>query len=155
MAKLKIIQEKRCGKDGKSSIKISVSVKGETAYIPVGVSVLPECWDPKEAKVISINNCDAINRMIRKKYIQIELAFISLESFTGFDGMDAKRLRDVLCGLNDNDDKSECLFRECFVKFMESYQNDGIRGVYKCTLRRMGAFDPFLSRRTFDDINKK
>jgi len=50
MAKIRLIQEKRLDKDGKGAIKISVSQNGETAYIPVGVSVFLSIGIPRKEK---------------------------------------------------------------------------------------------------------
>lgn len=156
VAKLRIVQDSRCGKDGRSAIKISVSAKGSTVYIPLGINVPPECWDPEETKVIDCANCELLNRKIKKKYLQMELFLMELENSSDIGDFDAKRLRDILVGHPaEGSEDSGCLFERRFILFKDSHTNDGTRGLYQTTLNRMRDFDPFLSRRTFDDINKK
>jgi len=133
-----------------------VSAKGNTAYIPLGINVLPENWDAIEAKVVNCANCEFFNRKIKKKYLEMEMGLLNLESTSDIRAFDAKRLRDILVGQpTDNSEDSKNLFEHRFILFKDSHSNDGTRGLYQTTLNRMRDFDPFLSRRTFDDINKK
>lgn len=96
-----------------------------------------------------------MNRAIRRQYLQVELKFQDLIS-SGIRGIDAKKLRDLLMGITSEGEKEDnMLFEHHFIAFKESHQNKGTLSIYENTLKRMRDFDPFLSERTFDDINKK
>jgi len=87
--------------------------------------------------------------------LQVELKFLDLVS-SGIRGIDAKTLRDLLIGITAEGEKDgNMLFEQRFISFKDSHINKGTLRIYENTLKRMRDFDPFLSDRTFDDINKK
>lgn len=81
MVSTKLYLDIRNAKPGvPSPLKIVLTRKGSSAYIPLGISFLPEHWDKTAQKVIVQPRRQLYNTYINKRKLEIDEILLSLES---------------------------------------------------------------------------
>ena len=148
MAKLNIILDTRRVKDGQQApLKISISAHGQTALIPIGISINEKQWDKQARKVIKNPNKDVYNMIIDKKMMEYRTKIFD----EGKRGMSAVQLRSLLL-----DEKQQTtLLCDRIDKSIQSCRTDGNKRMYRMMLSSLRKFDGNLSERTIDEIDKE
>ena len=161
MATIKLYLDARTASIGTPApIKIALTSHGSTAMQATGVKVLPEQWDKKTCKIINHPQRQALNSLLNSRLSAWEIALLKLaDAGEVSKSSSAIKLRDKISAMlnpeeNDSSDKQGDFYRH-YQKYAESRRTPGTRDTYRQTLRRMEAFDPQLSLRSFEEINKR
>ena len=153
------LDTRACQKGKPAPLKVAIRRKGTTSFIPTEIKVLPDDWDPARQQVKATNtNAKRINVILNKKRLDVETAILRLMEAQELTGLNAAQLREKVTALIDPDAAKRAaearLFLARFKRFMELKDNDGTKGLYAFTLRKMEAFDKKLHLYTFEDITR-
>lgn len=144
----------RDAKDGSPGIlKLALIYKQKAAYIPLGIKVMPKNWDKTENRIVRMPNKDTVNLYIYQRKNEIDsLVFKYITEHVVFGNVFEIKER-LLHDLKASVDGSN-LFAAWFKKFADQKVAEKTRSMYLFTLKRMTDFDPSVSSKRFEDINK-
>lgn len=135
----KFYLDRRSSREGSPCpLKISISSKGSTAYVPTGVSLLPEQWDARAQKVVSHPQKSQLNNLLSRKKLDVDSALYDLLEEGRLLGRSVTEIRDVLLERLNPVDNALVLPR------MEAYTSrqtkDKTKGLYRSTTAKIRAF---------------
>lgn len=169
--------------DKEAPLKIAISHRSSTLYIPMSIKISPQQWDAAKEKIVNHPQKDRFNAIIKHR---IAVARLLLQEFTIYgllETLTTTELKEsiamgfhdsMLCVLKsiktagDHDAITEqrcmttqsrsstapILFADWFVKFM-NYHQPQTRSIYQATFNRLRSWlGDNLFRLTFDDISK-
>lgn len=139
---------------GEAPLKIAIAHEKRTAYIPIGVKLLPTQWNGHEVK--DHKNKAELNIFIRGQLSAVERQMLILREMGKTRGKSATEIRDMIeCELNPEKKEkmeSEKSFLYRFNRVI-SLKTGQTKDSYEWTLKRIKEYDKRLEKRTFDDIN--
>ena len=159
--------------NGTYPLKLSLSRKGRTALISLGVSLLPGQWDFVRCKIKGVPNAAALNAFIFQRKQEIDSALLAMmQEGGGIASMGVVQLRDCLmerAGLVKSENaegysmKDGCSvekergggFSEAFRSFTATKEKRSTRGLYEQTLKHLERFCPDLERLSFGEITRE
>ena len=152
------------GKDGLCTLYLVIQKHGKAAMSSLGVKLAPDQW--KDGKVVNHKNETSLNRILAIKKGDVETAVLELMFNGAFVKKTPKECLDILMEYLDPErledkrrrEKEAASFVKYFEKYLDTIRNDGTKGLYSFTLRKVREFcdsegyDP--DTLTFDDITK-
>lgn len=137
-------------------LKLSICLHGKTALIPLGIKLLPECWDAKTQTVVRHPQKQRLNIAIQHRKNEIDMEILRLvESGRAKAARTVTELKRIIMNSLNNEGGTEPgTFIARFKSFAESRPAEGSRRNYRDTIRKMQAFDPGVQYRTFEDIDR-
>lgn len=143
MAKLKLYLDARhvSSKTGEAPVKVAVSHKTKTAYIPLNVSIKPTQWDEKSGSVVKHQRRKTLNDELDNKLSEMKLALKELDEKVDLSCMTANEVRDELLEIL-NPDKvkpNEDTLAAVFTQFI-SHKTGRTKNLYECTERKLSTF---------------
>ena len=156
MASAKIYLDKRSKKqDGTHPLKITISHKGATARISLGISVRSDQWNEAAGKVCQHPNKEYLNAYLLQERTAIGNALLALQQRGDFKGCTAIEVRDmVLRYLHPEEEQRPVTFAMWYAKFEKLHENPRTRAIYHATWVQIEHYDKNASRLRFEDINK-
>nr|WP_308570858.1 site-specific integrase [uncultured Prevotella sp.] len=155
MTTFKLYLDKRgLKKNDVAPLKISINKKGLSAFISLGVKVLPSQWDSKSEKVFDHPMKSQINLYLEHRKTQLMSAYMELQPKGKLVGLTPIQIKKVLLSYIDPEAKQRNLFVARFRHYAEKQKNENTRGKYLNTLNRITEFDKSASTLTFEDISK-
>lgn len=146
-------------KDGRFPLKISVSHKGKTTLISLGVALAESQWDENKCKITGIPERAALNSFITRRKLEVDTALLDM-SETGGE-MDVSSLKKRLASAASEGDGVASTSAEVgdfvreFRKFIGMKEKPRTREIYEYTLCRMYKFCPELDKMGFGDVTKE
>lgn len=155
MATAKLYLDKRSKKkDGTFPLKVTISHKGNTARISLGVSIRSDQWNDTAGKVVQHPNKDFLNAFLLQQRTTIQNALLALQEQGAFKGCNALEVRDrVLAYMQPEEDKP-VTFAEWYEKFKNRHENGRTRAIYAATWQQVERYDKNATRLLFEDITK-
>lgn len=155
MATAKLYLDKRSKKkDGTFPLKVTISHKGNTARISLGVSIRSDQWNDTAGKVVQHPNKDFLNAFLLQQRTTIQNALLALQEQGAFKGCSALDVRDrVLAYMQPEEDKP-VTFAEWYDKFKNRHENGRTRAIYAATWQQVERYDKNATRLLFEDITK-
>lgn len=135
-------------------LKLCITKKGASAYIPVDVTLLQSQWDSTRQRVIDHPNRRGINAYLESRKATIDGLIMELTTAGKLAGKTAVQIKDIVLERLDPEADSANLFAVRFKAYGESRRAENTRELYCTTLKKMEAFDSRLRTLTFDMINK-
>ena len=157
MITTKLYLDTRGIKDGSEApLKLSISHKGKTALISLGVKVTKSQWDSHTCKVIPHPNKAYINMYLARRKQDIDVQLLKLaESGIAIRLSTTEIKKLVLEELNpDSETPQKDLFAARFLRFTES-KKGRTNEIYHATYKRMLAYDNMLPSLSFENITKE
>ena len=156
MATAKIYLDKRKAKaDGTFPLRITISHRGATARMTLGIAIRADQWNATTSKVTNHPNKDFINPFLLQKLTAVSNALLTLQERGELKSCSATEVRDkVLAYLNPEDTES-VTFCNQFKKFTALHENRRTRELYEATWRQVERYDGNAARLTFDDITRE
>ena len=154
MITTKIYLDRRAVKgNGPAPLKIAITKKGSTSYIPLGISLLPEQWNPTKQCVVSHPKRQFFNTYINKRKLEVDEIILTLTAAKETAGSVTDIKNIVVSRLNPEADSDESItFYNWFVKF-SSTKMIRTKGIYDTTLNHIKRFRPKTYRQLkFEDI---
>lgn len=159
------LDTRRAKADGKYPLKISLSHKGKTVYIPTSTSFTTDEWADILDTLNSRRRRGREEAVIEQMKLQMDAALVWLGERYNLDGLDVDSIRDkVLSRIRDGvadvtdgtDEEKSGLFVPFYTEEMNSKSTAGTRLVYKDTLRLVRLYEEACGRKveklTFADI---
>ncbi len=134
-------------------IKISVSSKGTTAYIPTNVSVLPSQWDKRAQKVVAHPQKAQLNTALTQRKLDVDTTLYDLQTAGKLHGLTANGIKaalmDVLCPTPK---------ATAFMQYLDAYSarqtKTSTRDIYAYTAKKIRAYAKGKAERLrFEDMD--
>lgn len=153
MITTKVYLDRRAVKgNGPAPLKIAITKKGSTAYIPLGISLLPEQWNAAKQCVVSHPKRQFFNTYINKRKLEVDEIVLTLVASKETAGTVTEIKNVVLSRLNPQETDESSSFYNWFVKFANT-KSARTKGIYDTTLNHIKRFCPKTYRKlTFEDI---
>lgn len=135
-------------------LKLCITKKGASAYIPVDVSLLPSQWNSTTQKVVDHPNRRNINAYLESRKATIDGLIMELTTAGKLAGKTAVQIKDIVMERLDPDADADSLFAHRFKVYGASREAQRTRELYEATLKKMQEFDGRLSTLSFDMITK-
>lgn len=153
MITTKVYLDRRAVKDnGPAPLKIAITKKGSTAYIPLGISLLESQWNATKQCVVSHPKRQFFNTYINKRKLEVDEIILTLIAAKEPAGS-ATNIKNVIQSrLNPHESEESMTFYNWFVKFA-STKAPRTKGIYETTLNHIKRFCPknYL-KLTFEEI---
>jgi len=140
--------------DKPQTLKLCIMKRGHSAYIRLGVSVLPKQWDMKKQKIIDHPQKHYLNTYLESRKSDIDKLILSLTAEGKLAGLSAIQVKNVVVGYLDPEVDVTKLFALSFQQYADGRTAARTREIYAVTLKKMQSFDSSLNSLTFDMINK-
>lgn len=120
-------------------VKISVSSKGTTAYIPTNISVLPSQWDKRVQKIVAHPQKAQLNTALTQRKLDIDTTLYDLQTAGKLHGLTANgiksKLMDILCPTPKT---------SAFLQYLDAYSarqtKASTRDIYAYTAKKIRAY---------------
>lgn len=157
MITTKLYLDTRGIKDGgEAPLKLSISHKGKTALVSLGVKVATSQWDSRTCKIVAHPNKAYLNMYLTKRKQEIDVLLLKLTESGSTARLSATDIKKrILNELNPDSDKPQRdLFAARFLRFADS-KKGRTNEIYQATYKRMIAYDASLPSLSFEDITKE
>ena len=105
--------------DNPQSLKLCIMKRGQSAYIRLGVSVLPRQWDRNKQKVIDHPQKRYLNTYLESRKSDIDQLILSLTAEGKLAGLSAIQIKNVVAGYIDPEVDVTKLFAMSFLHFAQ------------------------------------
>ena len=157
MAKIAVIRDvrkKENPKEQEAQIKLSITHRSSTSYIPLGIFVREEEWNAKDERVKKNHKRDFYNDQIKTRKLEAETRLLQLMKEMDLSKKTAREVKDLLLEYKSKEEKNENrLICKTFEQFL-THKSGRTKGLYEVTKNRLKDYtkDNF-EKLTFDDIN--
>ena len=138
-------------KGSEAPLKISVTSKGSTAYIPLGVSILPNHWDKASKKIKQHPRRAFLNTFITQKKLEVDEVVLGMMKSGGYARMTATQIKNKIVDILTNGDEPVETFGSRYTAYMDSCTGR-TREIYRATLMRLKEYCPKVGSLSFDEI---
>ncbi|MDE5903235.1 MAG: phage integrase SAM-like domain-containing protein [Muribaculaceae bacterium] len=126
--------------NGESPLKISVTKKGSTAYIPLGITLLPSQWDAVRKRVIAHPRKSFLNAYLAQKKLEVDEIVLLMNKVGGFARKTVTTIKNEIISKLKGEDSEVVTFASRLTLYIE--QCDALRTaeIYRATERRLKEF---------------
>lgn len=132
---------------------MTISHKGASTRIPIGIDLLPDQWDDRHKKVVNHPRKDALNNIIMQRLVDVRTFLLDARQSGALVGKSATDIRHMVLHHLDGDDGA-VTFAKWFDRFKWVHENQRTRELYDQTWRWIQRFEPNADTITFDAITK-
>lgn len=131
--------------EGKAPLKLGISRAGETAYIPLGITLLPAQWNARTRRLESLPPSRFPQRAMLENYIsrrrtELEAQLYELELSGRLHQLSAVQIRDLLLSSLHPDERAPAMLLETFRELVETKKHPETRAKYECTMQKVSAW---------------
>lgn len=138
-----------------SPLKLAIRHKHKTAFISLGVSIMPDQWDGISNKIKNRPDKQVLNNVISRRVVEIESLLMKIAASGELNGCDATQIKNrILKEINPEKDTTDNFFANRFLSFINSKEKKGTKSVYLQTYRKLESFAENLGKLKFEDITK-
>lgn len=149
---------RRATNEGKYPLKIMISHQRQTVALMTVDHVPAGQFDEARGRYRG-EGAAARQARLNDCLIMAEDRLAELRANGRLKNADAARAKELILAMEEDADAATAAnsiyFADYFRRYADTRKADSTRKVYRYTLRRMEAFDPDLSVRTFDDIDRR
>ena len=151
----RIFLDSRAAK-GEAPLKIAIAHEKKTAYIPLGVKILPHQWDKDSQSIKDHPKRKELNLFLRNRLSCVETEMLRLQAIGETKGKSVNEIRDMI-DFSLNPEKrarkeKEGTFLARFIRYRNLQNKPKSISAFDWTLKWLRDFDKKLDSRTFDDI---
>ena len=158
MATIRIYLDTRSRKaDGTFPLKLAVNHRGQTALIPLEISLHRNQWDSRLQRVIEHPAKQELQRIISTVQSKAVTCLLSAKADGLLKGMAIGEIRDYVRKRIDpdyNEDEDTVFFADWYQRVMDRHTKPRTHEIYLMTLQWMKRFDDGFARLRFEDITK-
>lgn len=155
MATVHLYLDKRHLRGGEAQIKVGINKKGSSAYLSLGIWILPSQWDNVKERVKDHKSKNTINSFIQSRKLEIQRNLMELTSAGKLTKMTATQIKNVLSEVIEPTDTGNNLFLKRFCAYTESRVAPSTKEKYNQTLKRILQFSDKARSLTFEDITRE
>lgn len=135
-------------------LKLSITKHGDTAYVPIGLKLLPCQWDKVHEKVKDCANKVLLNSYLQNQKMKVDNYILQMTADGKLCGMSVVRIKNLIIEMLDPVSTEKNLFISRFKAYMERCKKPRTKQIYHDTMKRVLEFDPKVETLSFDDIGK-
>lgn len=158
MATIRIYLDTRSRKaDGTFPLKLAVNHRGQTALIPLELSLHRNQWDARLQRVIEHPAKQELQRIISTVQSKAVTCLLSAKADGLLKGMVIGEIRDYVRKRIDpdyNEDEDTVFFADWYQRVMDRHTKPRTHEIYLMTFNWMQRFDDGFARLRFEDITK-
>ena len=154
-ATIHLYLDKRTLRAGEAQIKIGINKRGTSAYINLGVWVLPNQWDAVREKVKDHPNKMKLNSYIETRRTEVANLLMSMTNDGMLTKLTATQIKNRLLAVLEPDDVEPNAFVTRMERFCMTREADSTKEKYQITLKRILEYDSKARSLTFEDINRE
>lgn len=154
MATVHLYLDKRHLRGGEAQIKVGINKKGSSAYLPLGIWILPSQWDSVKERVKDNKSKNTINSFIQSRKLDIQRNLMELTSAGKLTKMTATQIKNVLAEIIEPSETGKNLFIKRFTAYADTRVSQSTKEKYYQTLKRILQFCDKARSLTFEDITK-
>lgn len=158
MATIRIYLDTRSRKaDGTFPLKLAVNHRGQTALIPLEISLHRNQWDARLQRVIEHPAKQELQRIISTVQSKAVTCLLSAKADGLLKGMAIGEIRDYVRKRIDpdyNEDEDTVFFADWYQRVMDRHTKPRTHEIYLMTFNWMQRFDDGFARLRFEDITK-
>lgn len=158
MATIRIYLDTRSRKaDGTFPLKLAVNHRGQTALIPLEISLHRNQWDARLQRVIEHPAKQELQRIISTVQSKAVTCLLSAKADGLLKGMAIGEIRDYVRKRIDpdfNEDEDTVFFADWYQRVMDRHTKPRTHEIYLMTYNWMQRFDDGFARLRFEDITK-
>lgn len=158
MATIRIYLDTRSRKaDGTFPLKLAVNHRGQTALIPLEISLHRNQWDARLQRVIEHPAKQELQRIISTVQSKAVTCLLSAKADGLLKGMVIGEIRDYVRKRIDpdyNEDEDTVFFADWYQRVMDRHTKPRTHEIYLMTFNWMQRFDDGFARLRFEDITK-
>lgn len=158
MATIRIYLDTRSRKaDGTFPLKLAVNHRGQTALIPLEISLHRNQWDARMQRVIEHPAKQELQRIISTVQSKAVTCLLTAKADGLLKGMAIGEIRDYVRKRIDpdfNEDEDTVFFADWYQRVMDRHTKPRTHEIYLMTLQWMKRFDDGFARLRFEDITK-
>lgn len=158
MATIRIYLDTRAKKaDGTFPLKLAVNHRGQTALIPLEISLHRNQWDSRMQRVIEHPAKQELQRIISTVQSKAVTCLLSAKADGLLKGMAIGEIRDYVRKRIDpdfNEDEDTVFFADWYKRVMDRHTKPRTHEIYLMTFNWMQRFDDGFARLRFEDITK-
>lgn len=132
-------------------LKISVTKDGSTAYIKLGLSIVPKCWNKELKKVVSHPRKTFLNTYLQQKKLEIDEIVLTLMKQKGHASMSVTQVKNHIVAVLNPVEEKPITFSERILKYAD-LSNPRTKEIYLATYNRLKEFNPKFDKITFEEI---
>lgn len=138
-------------------LKLGISRKGKTAYIPLDVQLYTYQWDRERRQLADLPprlwaGREAVRNYIDRRRTEIETALMQLQADGALHRLSAIEIRDTTLEYLGRLETNPQLFVPFFRRHLETIENTRTRDIYGITLKKIEQLVSDAHTLTFDDI---
>lgn len=137
-----------------AQIKISISSKGRTVYLPTNISVLPSQWDSRGEKIIGHPQKAQLNTLLSRRKLDVDTALYELQNAGKLHGLTAAEIKDAVAK-HLSPDTDNTLFLPRLEEYARRDMAKTTRYTYLHTAEKIRAFCKNADKLHFEDITPK
>lgn len=153
--KTRLYLDTRASGDGAAPLKIGITENGKTAYISLGVRLLPSEFITMKGggwSIVGRPDRQRLTNYIRGKQQAIETAMLSARYNGELVGKDATQIRDYLVKAISPDAETRTLFLPYFRQYNDDVHTGRTHDIYRYTIDRIAEYDPHAEELTLEDV---
>ena len=135
----KFYLDRRASANGPAPIKISISSKGRTVYLPTNVSVLPTEWNARTEKVVTHPQKAQLNTVLMQRKLDVDTALYDLQTSGKLHGLTANEIKERVLAMLYPAPKT-ATFSQYLGARIARQTKAGTRDLYGYTERKIRAF---------------
>ena len=143
--------DRRAVAGGPSPVKISLSSKGRTVYLPTGIRVLPEQWDERGQRIVGHPQKGRLNSLLAQRKLDVDMKLYELQSEGCLHGLSVQQIKDRL--LREMNPAGGKLLVERIDAYAAKQEKANTRNTYRLTAKKVRAYDRRAETLTFEDVD--
>lgn len=153
MASIKLTLDTRAArKDGTLPVKVTVSHRGKTSHISLGIYLRAHEWNKDAQRVQGRGDKDFLNDQLSQRFSYYYNKLVALRTAGKLKGCAALDVRDMLVA---DDNEEITTLSAWYQEFTQKHTNARTREIYKCTWAKVMQFEPArFTHLLFEDITK-
>jgi len=133
-------------------VKISISSKGFTAYIPTNIRVLPSQWDNRGQRIVGHPQKARLNNLLVRRKLDVDTGLYSLQSSGALHGLTAQQIKQRLLAFLEPEEEAG-LFLPRLDAYAAKQGRPKTRELYELTAKKIRAYDRHAERLLFEEMD--
>ncbi len=152
MATIHLYLDKRSVKPGEEApLKIGINKHGRSAYIKLGVRLLPTQWDSSREKIREHQQKASLQSFIDSRKAKVQEIIMRLTNEGELAGLTATQIKNRVLEILDPINNKDTFYLR-FLRFGEAHNAPSTKDKYSQTMKHMLEYDSQLKSKSFEDI---
>ena len=152
---IKIYLDKRSSKRGdEAPLKIGINKQGSSAYINLGVKILPTQWDPKKERIKNRPDKATLQSYIDTQKRTVSNIILELLKQGELTKLTATQIKNKVVEIMEPTAATANSFYSRFMSYAESRIAKRTKEIYLVTAKRMAEYDAKIRTKAFENITK-